>query len=103
LAPRDERADLSVYGTLPAESMMTPSQPLAPTKTTPKWIWPLRIGAQVVVLLWVWKLYGCMQLEDCSDHPADARMKVHLFLAVMVFVSIEGILLVNRLAFPPER
>ena len=73
-------------------------EPHAPPPT-PRWVWPLRIGAQVVVLLWVWKLYGCMQLEDCSDHPADARVKVHLFLAVMVFVSIEGILLVNRVAF----
>ncbi|MGB1700796.1 MAG: hypothetical protein ACPHRO_12625 [Nannocystaceae bacterium] len=82
----------------PEDAPVTP-----PPGAKPKWIWPLRIGAQVLVLLWVWKLYGCMQLEDCSDHPADSRMKVHLFLAVMVFVCIEGILLVNRLAFPPER
>lgn len=84
----------------------TPSTAVA-RSGTPAWVWPLRLGAQVVVLLWVWKLYGCMQLEDCSDHPADARLKVHLMLAVMVFVSIEGILLVNRFAFadpePPSR
>ena len=84
-------------------------QPQEPTsesaaKRSPSWVWPLRIGAQVLVLLWVWKLYGCMQLEDCSDHPADARMKVHLVLAAMVFISIEGILLVNKMAFtdPPR-
>ena len=81
--------------------------PVAPRPRPAAWVWPLRIGAQVVVLLWVWKLYGCMQLEDCSDHPADARLKVHLMLAAMVFVSIEGILLVNRFAFsdpePPTR
>ena len=83
---------------MPDQPARASEQPPPPAKPA-RWVWPLRIGAQVVVLLWVWKLYGCMQLADCSDHPPEARMKVHMLLAVMVFASIEGILLVNRLAF----
>lgn len=58
--------------------------------------WPLRIGAQLIPAIWVWKLYGCMQLMDCSDPTPQERLTAHAILAGLVAFGVEIILLVNR-------
>jgi hypothetical protein len=65
---------------------------------TPKfrWAWPLRISAQIVPGVWVWKLYGCMQMMDCSDPTHSERLIAHALLAGLVAFGVEIILLVNR-------
>ena len=76
-----------------------PSKPSTPASTAPGrvwWAWPLRFSAQIFVVIWIWKFYGCMQLADCSDHSAQDRLFVHAIVAVMAAFAIEVILLVNR-------
>ena len=62
----------------------------------PWWAWPLRIATQLGVTIWVWKLYTCMQLQDCSDPTLKDRLTVHFAVALMAAFGIEVILLVNR-------
>lgn len=71
-------------------------QPDPPAKPKFRWAWPLRIGAQLVPAIWVWKLYGCMQLMDCSDPDPMERLQAHAILAGTVAFGVEIILLVNR-------
>lgn len=65
------------------------------------WAWPLRFSAQIFVVIWVWKFYGCMQLADCSDHSAQDRLLVHGIVAAMTAFAIEVLLLVNRVFEEP--
>jgi hypothetical protein len=71
-----------------------PVPPAAPPRF--RWAWPLRISAQIVPALWVWKLYGCMQLMDCSDPTPVERLTAHAILAAIVAFLVELVLLVNR-------
>jgi hypothetical protein len=61
-----------------------------------RWGWPVRIAAQIIPAVWVWKLYGCMQLMDCSG-PTDAeRWTAHAILAGLVAFAVEVVILVDR-------
>ncbi len=72
------------------------SSPAPPSPPKFRWAWPVRIGLQLVPAIWVWKLYGCMQMMDCSDPTLEERLTVHAILAALVAFGVEIVLLVNR-------
>ena len=69
----------------------------APRPPRPFWAWPLRIGAQLVPAIWIWKFWGCMQMDvDCAEPTRQNQMIAQAILFVLVAASVEFILIINR-------
>jgi len=78
------------------QSVPEQSQPDEAGAPKVRWAWPLRISAQILPALFVWKFYGCMQLMDCSDPTHSERLVAYALLGGLVAFGVEIILLVNR-------
>lgn len=99
--PGEVPADLRAGGTDGADPPPSAATPAYAPRQRVWWAWPLRFSAQIFVVIWVWKFYGCMQLADCSDHSAQDRLLVHAIVAAMTAFAIELLLLVNRVFEEP--